>query len=41
MEDRVKVCFDKEYHVRVLDPVKFTRAEELQSESTVFVDSKR
>ena len=27
MEEKVKVCFDKDYKIRVLDPVKFQRGE--------------
>ena len=38
MDDKVKLSFDSEYKVRVLDQVKFTAAEELQVESTQFVE---
>ena len=27
MDEKVKVCFDKDYKIRVLDPVKFQRGE--------------
>ena len=40
MEERIKISFDKDYRIRVLDPVKFNRAEELEKESGVFVESK-
>jgi hypothetical protein len=40
MDERVKICFDKEYRIRVLDPVKFNRAEGLEKESGIFVESK-
>lgn len=36
----MKICFDKDYKVRVLDPVKFEHAVGLEKESSVFVDSK-
>mmetsp|Transcript_18331 Transcript_18331/g.25137 ORF Transcript_18331/g.25137 Transcript_18331/m.25137 type:complete len:128 (+) Transcript_18331:931-1314(+) len=38
MEEKVKVCFDKDYKIRVLDPVKFQRGEELEKECTNFVE---
>jgi len=39
MDDKIKVCFDKEYRVRVLDPVKSNRAEDLQKECGTFGES--
>jgi len=39
MEDgKIKLTFDSDYKVRVLDPTKFSKAEELQQQSTAFVD---
>ena len=38
MDDNVKISFDKEYKIRVLDVQKFTKGEELQKESSNFVD---
>ena len=38
MDDKIKVSFDKEYKVRVLDPAKFQKAEELEKECSTFVD---
>lgn len=38
MDDKVKICFDKEYKIRVLDPVKFQKGEELEKESANFVE---
>ena len=38
MDDKVKLSFDAEYKVRVLEPSKFSAAEELQQESTQFVE---
>ena len=35
----MKVYFDKEYKVRVLDPVKFEHAESLEKECSVFSES--
>lgn len=40
MDDKIKVCFDKEYRVRVLDPEKSNRAEDLQKEAGTFGESK-
>ena len=40
MDDKLKVCFDKEYKIRVLDPVKSERTEDLQAECTKFNESK-
>lgn len=37
-EGKVKICFDKEYKVRVLDPAKFNRSEELEKECGNFVE---
>jgi len=39
MDEKLKVCFDKEYKIRVLDPVKSERTEDLQSECTNFGES--
>lgn len=39
MDDRVKVYFDDECRLRLLDPAKFTRAEELEKEAGHFVES--
>ena len=36
MDDSVKICFDKEYKIRVYDPEKFDRSKELETESTTF-----
>mmetsp|Transcript_315 Transcript_315/g.287 ORF Transcript_315/g.287 Transcript_315/m.287 type:complete len:130 (-) Transcript_315:63-452(-) len=38
MDDKVRICFDKEYKVRVLDPNKFSLAEELEKEGATFVE---
>ena len=38
MDDKAKICFDDEYKIRVLDPSKFSKAEELQKESSLFAD---
>eukprot|EP01006_Ploeotia_vitrea_P066871 TRINITY_DN95903_c0_g1_i1.p1 TRINITY_DN95903_c0_g1~~TRINITY_DN95903_c0_g1_i1.p1 ORF type:complete len:131 (-),score=0.67 TRINITY_DN95903_c0_g1_i1:135-527(-) len=32
MDDKIKVCFDKEYKIRVLDPTKSSRTEDLHNE---------
>ena len=40
MEDKIKVSFDSEYKIRVLEPEKFTKAEDLEKECTNFVESK-
>ena len=39
MDDKIKICFDKEYRIRVLDPEKSARAEELQQETGIFGES--
>ena len=39
MDDKVKVYFDKDYKIRVMDPVKFARSEELDVECSAFVES--
>lgn len=39
MDEKLKVCFDKEYKIRVLDPVRSERTEDLQSECTNFSES--
>jgi hypothetical protein len=38
MDDKIKVSFDKEYKVRVLDAAKFQKAEELEKECSTFVE---
>lgn len=38
MDDKAKICFDKDYKLRVLDPAKFEKGEELEKECTTFVD---
>mmetsp|Transcript_18556 Transcript_18556/g.34661 ORF Transcript_18556/g.34661 Transcript_18556/m.34661 type:complete len:104 (+) Transcript_18556:59-370(+) len=38
MEEKIKICFDKEYKIRVMDPVKFERSEELDVECSAFMD---
>lgn len=40
MEEKIKICFDKEYKIRVMDPVKFKRSEELDVECSAFMESK-
>lgn len=39
MEEKIKICFDKEYKIRVMDPVKFERSEELDVECSAFMES--
>ena len=41
MDERVKVFFDKEHRIRVFDPEKFSRAEELEKEASTFLESNR
>ena len=36
MDEKVKICFDKEYKLRVYDPEKFDRGKELEAESNTF-----
>lgn len=38
MDDKVKITFDKEYKLRVLDPSKFEKAESLEKECGSFVE---
>ena len=38
MDDKIKISFDSEYKIRLLDPVKFAKAEELQSNSVNFTE---
>lgn len=40
MEEKIKITFDKDYKIRIMDPAKFTRSEQLDSECTAFLDSK-
>lgn len=37
MDDKVRINFDKEYKLRVLDPKKFEKGEELEKETSNFV----
>ena len=37
-DEKVKICFDKEYKIKALDPVKFARGEELEKECGQFVE---
>ena len=39
MEDKVKICFDQDYKIRIMDPAKFARSEELDVECTAFMGS--
>ena len=39
MDDKVRICFDKEYKIRALQPDKFGHAEELEKECSNFVES--
>ncbi len=36
--EKAKITFDSEYKIRVLDPVKFQKGEELEKECSSFVD---
>ena len=38
MDDKVKICFDKDYKIKAFDPVKFLRGEELEKECGSFVE---
>lgn len=38
MDDKVKITFDKEYKIRIMDPVKFSRSEELDQECGAFIE---
>jgi hypothetical protein len=38
MDEKVKICFDKDYKIKALDPVKFSRGEELEKECGTFVE---
>jgi hypothetical protein len=38
MDEKVKITFDKEYKIRVLDPIKFEKGEELEKECSTFVE---
>lgn len=38
MDEKVKISFDNEYRIRVLDPVKFQKGEELERECSSFVE---
>jgi len=38
VDEKVKICFDKEYKIKALDPVKFARGEELEKECGQFVE---
>lgn len=37
-DSKVKISFDKEYKIRVLDPSKFQKGEELEKECSHFVE---
>jgi intraflagellar transport protein 20 len=37
MDDKIKVTFDNEYKIRVLEPTKFQKGEELEKECSSFV----
>lgn len=37
-EAKVKITFDKEYKIRVYDPTKFQKTEELEKECSNFVE---
>jgi hypothetical protein len=39
MDDKPKICFDKDYKIRILDPEKAAHAEELNTECASFVES--
>jgi hypothetical protein len=39
MEDKVKITFDKDYKIRIMDPTKFARSEQLDLECTSFLES--
>lgn len=36
--NKIQIYFDKEYKIRVLDPVKFEKSEQLESECGTFVE---
>ena len=38
MDDKVKISFDSEYRVRVLDEARFKKSEELEKECSGFLD---
>lgn len=38
MDDKVRITFDQEYKLRVLDPSKFEKAEKLEKECSSFVE---
>lgn len=38
MDQKVRICFDEDYKVRVLDPIKFKHAIELEKECSNFVE---
>ncbi len=37
MDEKVKITFDNEYRIRVLDPTKFDKGQQLQQECSAFV----
>jgi hypothetical protein len=39
LEDKVKITFDKDYKIRIMDPAKFSRSEQLDLECTAFMES--
>jgi hypothetical protein len=40
MDEKVKICFDKDYKIRIMDPTKFSRSEQLDTECSAFMESK-
>ena len=38
MEDKIKICFDKEYKIKAIDPAKFEKGEETEKTCGVFVE---
>ena len=38
MDEKIKISFDAEYKIRVLDAAKFKRGEEMEKECSSFVD---
>ena len=38
MDEKVKICFDKEYKIKAIDPLKFAQAEELEKQCGSFVE---
>lgn len=40
MDEKIKITFDKEYKIRIMDPIKFERSEQLDTECNSFMESK-